>query len=268
MGVNNSMVTRVVPAFDFITGKTENLHAVASDNLKKFFNLFNVSDEQNEIEIFDFSKILDISYGKNEKKLAPPRILLDWAVEQMYNSENDENKAKTVNIPHGNNDKGETLLLRKRLANGEKDVYDEAKKKLTDVNIPYNAWYIFEGLSSPDIYIETNSHIFVGEAKRTEPILTTKTTWLKHRDQLIRHIDAVIDTGKIIRSFFIFEKKNFDDNKFFQIMDRYKDYEYYRKSLPHRTDPEIKKIMDTYIGYIFWEKIQKTFPKIQFNGMF
>ena len=112
--------------------------------------------------------------------------------------------------------------------------------------------------NSPDIYIETRTTIIVGEAKRTEDKLTTETTWLKNRDQLIRHIDAVIDSGKEVYSFFLVENKDLYN------FENYSDIEYFKKSLPHRDEKTVKKISDTYCGVTTWNDVKELFPEICF----
>jgi len=110
----------------------------------------------------------------------------------------------------------------------------------------------------PDVFIETRSHIIIGEAKRTESKLTTMTTWHGERDQMVRHIDAVIDSSKQVLSFFLFSKIDFENN-FAQKMQNYKSIEYLKRSLPHRKDDIIEKIAGTFVGYSFSEDVGKKF---------
>lgn len=42
-------------------------------------------------------------------------------------------------------------------------------------------------------------------------------------------------------------------------MNRYKDYNYYEKSLPHKDKKETEKIYQTYIGYTCWDMLEKVF---------
>lgn len=56
------------------------------------------------------------------------------------------------------------------------------------------AWYVFEGFTNPDIFIEGDDYIIVCEGKWTEPHITTKTTNLaadnEYRNQMVRHIQG------------------------------------------------------------------------------
>jgi hypothetical protein len=51
-------------------------------------------------------------------------------------------------------------------------------------------WWIFEGPTYPDVFIETPGALIVVEGKRTEAGPTTCTTWMKNRHQIWRHMDA------------------------------------------------------------------------------
>jgi hypothetical protein len=142
----------------------------------------------------------------------------------------------------------------------EKDphVFNEARNLIEQDHIPARSWYVFEGYTVPDIFIETRSHLIIGEAKRTESELTTKTTWLGVRDQLLRHIDSVIDSRKEVLSFFLFSKQGFRE-RFSHKMGNYSNVEYLKRSLRHRDDDTIMKIAKTFIGYSFWEDLGKMF---------
>ena len=58
---------------------------------------------------------------------------------------------------------------------------------------------------------------------------------------------------KKIYSFFIFENPNIYN------LENYKKFEYFKKSLPHRDKLKTKEIMDTFIGFTTWEKINILF---------
>lgn len=121
--------------------------------------------------------------------------------------------------------------------------------------LPQKAWYIFEGYTHPDIYIETEDSIYVGEAKRTEDKLTDETKWLACRDQLIRHIDAVIDETKKVYSFLIID----DEKVKYYHLSQYDDERFYAENLPHRSQDIIKKAKESYLGYTTWSKINELF---------
>ena len=231
MGEKNSSLTRVQPVFDYINLDTQKLN--------QFFSLF---DKKVSIT----SKILFCKYGENEASISPPKELLLWCINNIdkLNSTEFEKIKESDSTTH-----------RKRYALYTKDsaTKQEALTELNNEHLPQKAWYIFEGYTHPDIFIETEIEIFIGEAKRTENKLTTSTTWMSERDQLIRHVDSVIDTKKKIYSFFIFENPNIYN------LENYKKFEYFEKSLPHRDKLKTKEIMDTFIGFTTWEKINILF---------
>lgn len=156
-------------------------------------------------------------------------------------------------------DTKKSSIERAKLFSNDENQKKTALSNLEKQKLPQVAWYIFEGYTQPDIYIETRTTIIVGEAKRTEDKLTTETTWLKNRDQLIRHIDTVIDSGKEVYSFFLVENKDLYN------FENYSDIEYFKKSLPHRDEKTLKKDF----RYILWrnhlEWCKRTFSRNMFS---
>lgn len=236
MGDKNSSLTRVIPLMDLLIKDTV--------NFDKFFTIFN-----KKIKI-DYP-IIEYRYGYDEKAIQPPRSILKWLVENTGKLKDSE-KAKIIA------DTKKSSIERAKLFSNDENQKKTALSNLEKQKLPQVAWYIFEGYTQPDIYIETRTTIIVGEAKRTEDKLTTETTWLKNRDQLIRHIDAVIDSGKEVYSFFLVENKDLYN------FENYSDIEYFKKSLPHRDEKTVKKIFDTYCGVTTWNDVKELFPEIYF----
>lgn len=237
MGIKNSSLTRVKPLFDKI-GK-------APDAIEELLSMMSGYRGL----IVDYSDI-EIIYGEKEKHLPPPKSLLLWQI---------ENKEKlTIPKNYGVEPSSPSFPKRKAFFNGNEDLILEAKKSLIDGQNASGKWYAFEGSTVPDIYIETPSHIFIGEAKRTELQLTTDTTWLEERDQMVRHIDAVLDNPKEVIAFFIFNKEGFE-KRFASKIDRYRDADYLKSSLPHRDLSEVERVAETFVGYAFWEDIAERF---------
>lgn len=237
MGIRNSTFTRVKPLFDRI-----------KDNPREIDRFLSKMSGYRRVRV-DYSGY-KVSYGECEKRLKPPRSLLVWQI---------ENKEK-LSIPKdfGVKKTSPSYPKRKKFFEGDPRLLDEARALIAQANLPGRDWYIFEGYTAPDVFIETRSHLIIGEAKRTENELTTSTTWLGVRDQLVRHIDAVIDSSKEILSFFLFSKQGFHDH-YSQKMENYSSIEYLKRSLPHRGDDTIKKIAETFIGYSFWEDLGRLF---------
>jgi hypothetical protein len=244
MGVRNSSLTRVKPLFDFIDSDV--------DKLNQFFGYF----KNNTLKI-EKNSIIEIRYGDNEKKISPSRSLLIWMLQNLK----ELNEVKNFGVDDIDS---ATYKKRKALFSGDKKIAEEAIRTIQiKSKLPDRDWYIFEGKTHPDIFIETIDSIFIGEAKRTEKDITTKTKWLSKRDQLIRHIDSVLDQSKQIYSFYILDKGEYLKGSYREKMKLYSDKEYYNENLRHREDFAIEKAMNSFIGFVFWEDIAENF-KIKF----
>ena len=232
-GLYNSTKTRVIPLMDTIEND--------KGNINKLFSLMD------GIEKISSEETIKVFYGKKEKGLCPKQSILEWYINNL-------NKLKCVKDFGSKNE--ETKQNRRILFSGSEEKKKEALSLIRENPTIQNEWYIFEGYSRPDIYIETESAIYLCEAKRTESKLTTSTQWLYPRDQLIRHIDSVIDGTKKVYSFLLISEDKVNDYN----LSRYEDFDYFVNSLPHRKNKdEILKIKNSFCGYTTWEKISNTF---------
>ena len=145
-------------------------------------------------------------------------------------------------------------------------------------------WYVLEGATKPDVTIETDTFILVIEGKRTEPHLTDSTTWMKHRDQMIRHLDGVYEyvrkknlQKKVLGLFIIAERDDVAFTKYNRPISNYKMCKYgggkYRRgsgkscweeSLPHRSPAERAEMQDGFIGFVTWADIKKRWCDIEY----
>lgn len=240
MGVCDSTKTRVVPFMEYMNKDIEKLNKVFSSL---------VSSPKLTGPILE-GKYL---FGDKEAAINPPISLLKWLVSNPEKL--DEQKRKEIM----EDTTRESSLLRTKIFNGDKNTIKEALKHIDEKGYVDKAWYIFEGKTHPDIYIETENEIFIGEAKRTENKLTASTKWLSTRDQLIRHIDSVVESSKKIYAFFILETPDIYP------LHNYEDIEYYKQSLPHRSEQKIRKIKESYCGFLIWSKIKEQFPDISYR---
>lgn len=240
MGKYNSTKTRVVPFMEYMNKDIEKLNKVFSSL---------VSSPKLTGPILE-GKYL---FGDKEAAINPPISLLKWLVSNPEKL--DEQKRKEIM----EDTTRESCLLRTKIFNGDKNTIKEALKHIDEKGFVGYKWFIFEGKTHPDIYIETENEIFIGEAKRTEKKLTTSTKWFPARDQLIRHIDSVIENKKNIYAFFILETPDIYP------LHNYKDIEYYKQSLPHRSEQEIRKIKESYCGFLTWKQIKDLFPDIPYR---
>jgi len=222
MSDHNSSITRIVPTFNYVGCDISRLVAI--------LRLFEKKLDYHKIEQ---ESILESRYGSKskgdpgEKQIPPVEKLLEWYIlnneklDQMHNEKRQRN---------------ESYFLRKKLFEGDQ-----------------------EGYTCPDIYIETENYIFIGEAKRTEKHITSSTDWYKTRDQLIRHVDSVIGRDKKVVSFYIFDRDTYKDSNYSGYLNKYDDMNFLRQNLPHRNVSDIKKIMESYIGHIFWDDLSELF---------
>lgn len=239
MGDRNSSLTRVKPLFDFINSDIEKLN--------RFLKLF----PNNNKRIIQNS-LVEIRYGDDEKKIPPPKSILIWMLQNIDTLNKVRNYGVEINSP--------TYLKRNDLFSGNRKLIDEAIKIINlKAKLPEKDWYIFEGNSSPDIFIETSDSIFIGEAKRTENDITTKTKWLNKRDQLIRHIDSVLEQSKSIYSFYVLEKKEYLKGTYEKRMELYSTKDYFKENLQHRDNILIERAFNSFVGFVFWEDISEHF---------
>lgn len=87
-------------------------------------------------------------------------------------------------------DTGETRARRDALLRRGPATVAEALARLSRPQFPARAWYIREGPSEPNVYLETPDLLVVIEGKCTEAGPMTHTTWMPGRHQMLRHLDA------------------------------------------------------------------------------
>lgn len=178
MGRFDSSRTRVVPVFDALhqrdpTGATW-LNTLTSFGTRS-------QSPQRPSECGTLLRDHPRYWGKNERRLAPPITLLRWLV-------GNASKPSSESLWGS----AEAKKKREELVDGKEPTIKEALK-LLDGPRRRRAWYILEGESCPDAFLETDKVVLVIEGKRTERKLTTTTTWMAKRSQIIRHMDAAYE---------------------------------------------------------------------------
>jgi hypothetical protein len=138
----------------------------------------------------------DCGWGEGEKPLPAPRSLLEWLIRNLHPPRREEDLGT-----------GEVRAKREALLRQDPAVIRQALERLATTDRPDRAWWLFEGPSRPDAYLETDDEIIVIEGKRTEPAATTYTTWMAVRHQMLRHMDAAWDLrrGRRVYGFFMVE---------------------------------------------------------------
>jgi hypothetical protein len=189
------------------------------------------------------SPLREYGWGETERALAAPATLLEWLVQN-------------VKAPPGTTE-ASVGPERWGLVRRDPDRVDAALAALGSGSRG-RAWYVFEGPSYPDAYLATDDLVVVIEGKRTEPGPTTSTTWMPVRHQMLRHLDAALDTldGRALLGFFMVEGDGEDaippvwrdacrDTLIPAAIDG---------SLPHRSEAERRIIRDAFLGVATWQR--------------
>ncbi len=191
--------------------------------------------------------VLRHGWGRDEESLAPPLALLQWLVRNISDPRED-----------GAWGDGATLVKRKALRAGEEDVVNQALRQL-ESEPQRQAWYVLEGASRPDVYLESDQVLIVIEGKRTEPGPTTHTTWMPVRHQMLRHIDAVWERrgGRPVYGFFIVEGDGAGEvpEAWINHAKLTVSPDVLEKSLPHRTNPERADTAKAFLGVTTWQAV-------------
>ena len=250
MGKYDSSITRVSPVFD----RLYQMDKAGSTWLPKLLKLPKISNHPSP-QIEDTSPIIEARWGNNEKPLTAPRSLLQWLIQNFPR-------------PDRLNQKESETTKKKRQALKQKDskVIQEALQLLEQADLPERAWYILEGPSQPDVYLETGHMIVVIEGKRTEPIPTTTTKYMPSRHQMLRHIDCSweIRGSKGVYGFFIVEGDGGADaydvpERWIEASNETISEKVLGGSLPHRNREEINEMAKSFLGVTTWQAVCKEF---------
>lgn len=247
MGAKNSSKTRVAPFFDALLARD----STGRTWLRQLIKL--VAGAGNPISATAFGDISEHCWGQQEKSLRPPRGLLKWLV---------QNPPSEPPLSLGSDP--ETIEKRQGLLRCDKSIIDEALRKLDCEPLPDKAWYILEGPSYPDVFLQTPSTIIVIEGKRTERDPTRKTTWMPIRDQLLRHIDCAweIRGTRSVLGFMVVEGDSEAcdvPQRWITLVQESRDKEVLNGSLPHRDELERAAIARAVLGVTTWQQLCKTF---------
>jgi len=243
MGKKDSSRTRVVPVFDKLIEKdptgckwlSQLLRLPVAGNILAF---------QPEWPC----KIKDCGWGNKEKKLDPPVSLLSWLIRHprgpvsgKLSSDSTKEQKRRQWIKGSQEAIIEGLHLLRHNPNGED-------------------WFIFEGQSQPDVFIETEDLIIVIEGKRTEKRPTSTTKWMPIRSQMLRHIDCAweIRGKKQVIGFYIVEGEGQSE----KVPEKWRSFsaeticsDILASSLPHRGQEEREGIASCFIGATTWQRI-------------
>ena len=245
MGKRNSSLTRVQPIFDTLFRKDPS----GASWLYKLLEMPKHGHQNANIKKPN-SPIRKKAWGNKEKSLAPPVSLLSWLIRNL--------PITGIPKPDGSDDK---TIKRIDIYNQESETIKEALSLIKPLMAP-KKWFVLEGMSKPDAYIETDNIIIVIEGKRTEKGPTIGTTWMPGRHQMLRHIDAAYETrgDKQVYGFLIVEGNGGATSTL--IPDKWKDASLatfstsaINNSFPHRGTYERGEIMSCFLGVVTWQAV-------------
>ena len=243
MGIYNSSKTRVEPFFDWLFARDP----AGESWLQSLIQLPELPGYYRETpEIKEPLLESGRAWGNDEYSLSAPLSLLEWLVHNLQQ-------------PVDRSVLGDGVTREKRAALLKRDpnVIREALEAIR-VARKRKHWSILEGVSKPDVYLQTADTIIVIEGKRTEAGPTTATTWMQTRHQMLRHIDAAWDdrgTRKVF-GFFMVEAEPGGH----QVPQHWRvaaqstvSRSALDESLPHRVASARENIAKAFIGVTTWQ---------------
>lgn len=246
MGRYDSSLTRVVPVFNTLLSRDRS----GASWLGPLLNLGSRRTLQGlELDPGSLLSEHPACWGTNEKRLAPPVSLLRWLVQN-------------VSAPAHERLWGSPDVMEKRRKLAARDTATVAEAlALLEQPLRDRAWYVLEGRSRPDVFLETESLIVVIEGKRTERAATEVTTWMPRRSQMLRHMDAAweIRGAKRILGLMIVEgdaPNPTEPNSYWLAeANRQIDADSLRESLPHRSSEVRQQLASGFIGVTTWQAV-------------
>jgi len=179
-------------------------------------------------------------WGEREARLPPPVSLLSWLLR------NPKAWGARPDTPE-----------RERLAEGDPATVADALSRVGSRS-GTRAWYLLEGATVPDVYIETSDAILVIEGKRTESGPTIDTKWLPGRHQMWRHIDAAWERAGRRRVFGFFIVESTDQTlptEWSAACDALLSAQVLASSFPHRSGKDVKSISGCFLGLTTWQRV-------------
>lgn len=245
MGIHDSSRTRVAPVFSRLyerdkSGKTW---------LGALLRLPQRFDGQGVEAPGDPGELTEHAWHPAEKSLPAPRSLLQTLVE----------RPDLLSQEGLSSSSPEARLKREALLAGDPATREEALAALESYR-GGRVWFVFEGPTSVDAYLETDRLIVLVEGKRQERGPTTYTTWMRVRHQLLRNLDAALDASdKPAFAFFIVEGRPPDLKA---VPDLWQEFvvktvspDALEQSLPHRDGETRERIARSFLGVTTWQAV-------------
>jgi hypothetical protein len=242
----DSTVTRVTPVFRAI-----HKELTTPDGLLRLLSLPEIEGvsptmlaDPGTAEVIEFDSA---ETGMKERALQPPASLLQWLVQNLVQPDGPIVQS------------AETAEKRQKLIDGDEASIQEGLKLLSE-GPKARSWYVLEGPTYPDVYIQTSTALIVIEGKRTEAGPTTHTTWMKNRHQMLRHLDCAweILQGRDLYGFFIVEGEDESGSvpgDWKAACKETNSQSAIDGSLPHRSATDKKSISGAFLGATTWQRV-------------
>lgn len=254
MGKYDSTKTRVTPVFDSLLGRDPTglswLQQLLSLPKRATGESSSFSDRLRNLGALEAS-----SWGADERSLPAPRSLLHWLL----------TNASSPSSSYWQKTSSSVEKRKQLLVDRDPKLVIEAIKKLEKTKLPAKKWFVLEGATRPDVFLQTAEVLIVIEGKRTEPGPTTKTTWMKRRSQMLRHMDCASEIAgtRTVLGFFIVESDDDNDRGIPKVwQDAATDTvtkEMLEASLPHRNEDFIEKLANGFLGVTTWQEVCEEF---------
>ena len=246
MGIFDSSRTRVAPVF----GHLQCLDPSGKLWLQGLLELANTRKAQRPDA--GAARLRVAKWWPREARLAAPPGLLRWLLE---NAEEPRDAAAWGRNP-------EVKENRRRVVDRDADTLAQALRSLQERRPSPRAWYVLEGPSQPDVYLDTDDVVIVVEGKRTETSPTTSTAWMSVRHQMLRHLDAAWEhrAGRRMYGMYIVEAaapSSASEPPFtwHAAVESTISDDVLRGSLPHRTPDERSQIASALLGVTTWQAV-------------
>ncbi len=165
-----------------------------------------------------------------------------------------------------------TNAKRRDLVAGNAATVEEARARLKD-DATGKQWWVLEGTTMVDCALFAEKATVFIEGKRTERHLTGGVSWDPHRHQVFRNLDclAALDRGVRSENFYVLLVVDADEPSQClseaRELDEPPGFDLARKSWPHLTEEQSRRLFGHYLGHTTWQAIQAAFrlPALPFD---
>ncbi len=256
-GLNDSSKTRVYPVFSKLERRTDDwvralldLTAQRDSETREPRPWAQLDLHADQVDFAEPVPPADGSKKRQERAFGASGDLLKWLIRNLGSR-----VPKTLSRDAAIHAKRERLLAR------DQHVREEALADLARGGTAAR-WCTFEGPTYPDAVIETPAAVIVVEGKFTESDITTHTTWMEGRHQMLRHMDGAwekVHATKRVFGLFAVEgdKSNplSPGGKWSSAGERTRASTARATSLPHRNEKDQREIVAGFVGVVTWQAI-------------